>query len=70
MTAMFKNNHNYLLGDPELEIIGSREKLAQWRHQGKGPAYYKIGRKIVYRGTDLNSWVERTRRDPEKQSDW
>ena len=37
---MFDENRNYVLGDPELDIVGDREKLAQWRHKNKGPAYY------------------------------
>jgi hypothetical protein len=58
MGTLFEHNRTYVLGDPELEIIGNREKLAQWRHKSMGPAYYKLGRKIIYRGIDLNRWVE------------
>ena len=61
MVRLFDNNRNYTLGDPELEVIGEREKLAQWRHKGVGPAYYRLGRKIVYRGIDLNAWAEANR---------
>lgn len=61
MADLFEQNRNYVLGDPELEIIGSREKLAQWRHKGLGPAFYRLGRKIVYRGSDLNAWANRNR---------
>ena len=61
MANLFEQNRNYVLGDPELEIIGDREKLAQWRHKDMGPAYYKLGRKIVYRGSDLNAWAEANR---------
>lgn len=64
MQALFDKNRNYVLGDPELEVIGDRDKLAQWRHKGVGPAYYKLGRKIIYRGADLNSWAEAQRVDP------
>ena len=56
---LFEDNRSYLLGDPELEIIGDRDKLAQWRHKRMGPAYYRLGRKIVYRGADLNTWCKR-----------
>ncbi|MHA6347592.1 MerR family transcriptional regulator [Roseivivax sp. CAU 1761] len=63
---LFENDRNYLLGDPELDIIGDREKLAQWRHKMKGPAFYRLGRKIVYRGSDLNDWVAANRVDPSK----
>ena len=29
-----------------------------------GPAYYRLGRKIVYRGADLNTWANANRVDP------
>lgn len=61
---LFENNRSYVLGDPELDIIGDREKLAQWRHKRTGPAYYRLGRKIVYRGADLNTWANANRVDP------
>ena len=46
MPNLFENDRNYVLGDPELNIIGDRAKLAQWRHKMKGPAFYKLGRKV------------------------
>jgi hypothetical protein len=50
---LFEDDRCYVLGDTEPELLGDRDKLAQWRHKGVGPAYYKIGRKVVYRGSDL-----------------
>ena len=64
MVTLFQQDRIYVLGDPELEIIGDRAKLAQWRHKGIGPAFYRLGRKIVYRGDDLNAWAEANRVDP------
>lgn len=64
MANLFEKNRNYVLGDIELEIIGDRDKLAQWRHKRMGPAFYKLGRKIIYRGEDLNKWAEANRVDP------
>jgi hypothetical protein len=64
MAQLFEQNRNYVLGDPELDILGNRDKLAQWRHKGLGPAYYRLGRKIVYRGADLNSWAAAHRVNP------
>ena len=61
MANLFEQNRNYVLGDTELDVIGDREKLAQWRHKGVGPAYYRLGRKIVYRGADLNAWAAANR---------
>lgn len=69
MAKLFEQNRNYVLGDPELEIIGNREKLAQWRHKGIGPAFYRLGRKIVYRGEDLNAWAQANRVDTSDQGD-
>lgn len=66
MADLFDHNRSYVLGDLELDLIGDREKLAQWRHKGVGPAYYKLGRKIIYRGADLNAWAEANRIDPGK----
>ena len=64
MSALFEQSRAYVLGDPELDIIGDRDKLAQWRHKCMGPAYYRLGRKIIYRGADLNAWAEANRFDP------
>ena len=46
-----------------LNLIGSGEKLAQWPQRSTGPAYYSLGRNIIYRGTDLNAWAEAHRVD-------
>ena len=64
MAELFENNRTYVLGDDELNIIGDRAKLAQWRHKKLGPAFYRLGRKIIYRGADLNAWAEANRVDP------
>ena len=64
MTNLFEQNRNYVLGDPELDLIGDENKLAQWRHKGMGPAFYKLGRKVIYQGADLNAWAEAQRVDP------
>lgn len=66
MTNLFEANRNYVLGDPELELIGDRDKLAQWRHKNTGPAFYRLGRKIIYRAADLNAWAEACWVDPGK----
>jgi hypothetical protein len=31
--------------------------LNQLRHQGRGPAYLRVGRWIIYRRSDLDAWV-------------
>ena len=54
---MFNNDKMYLTGDPALLAIGPYATLAKWRHEGRGPAFYKIGVKVVYKGSDLNDWL-------------
>ncbi len=66
MKNLFEQDRNYVLGDDELDILGDRDKLAQWRHKGMGPAFYRLGRKIIYRGADLNTWAEANRVEPAK----
>jgi hypothetical protein len=66
VSNLFENERNYVLGDSELDVIGERDKLAQWRHKNMGPAFYRLGRKIIYRGADLNAWAEAGRVDPGK----
>jgi hypothetical protein len=67
MANLSDDNRKYTLDDLELEIIGDRTKMAQWRHKGLGPAYYKLGRKVIYFGADLNVWAEANRFDPKSQ---
>ena len=35
--------------------------LRYWRHLGVGPASFRIGRRVVYRRTDLERWVTEQR---------
>ena len=53
----FDENRLYSPHDDELRVIGSVELLCQWRHKRKGPAYTKIGAKVLYSGDDLNAWL-------------
>ena len=35
-----------------------RQTLARWAHEGQGPPYVKIGRRLVaYRTGDLRAWL-------------
>jgi len=35
--------------------------LTQWRHLGKGPAYFKLGRKVRYALDDFEEWLKHQR---------
>ena len=40
-------------------VIGlDHRTLEQWRYQGKGPPYLKVGRQVRYRLSDLQLWLE------------
>ena len=32
--------------------------LEQWRSQGKGPKYIKVGRHVRYRWSDVQAWLD------------
>ena len=36
----------------------SRRTLARWRQEGKGPAFFKVGRRFLYRKQDISDWTE------------
>lgn len=54
----FENERIYDDSDEELDVIASRAKRAQWRHKLIGPKFLRFGRRIKYRGSDLNAYVE------------
>ena len=69
MANIFDSDRIFFIGDPVLEVIGSREKLAQWRHRNTGPAFMRIGRRIGYHGTDLNAYLAAQRTDPNEMTE-
>lgn len=32
--------------------------LRYWRHIGKGPRAFKVGRRVLYREVDVEAWAE------------
>ncbi len=64
MVKLFDDNRNYLPTDPEiLSLLGTKEKQAQMRYHGRSPAFYRLGRKVIYHGADLNAWANAQRVD-------
>lgn len=49
-----------LLPEQVAELIPgvTRQYLAILRHRGGGPVYVKLGRKVLYRESDVNAWIE------------
>ena len=61
---MFKPDRLYLTDDLELLAIWKASTLANWRYERRGPAYMKVGKRVYYRGADLNAFLERHRVEP------
>jgi len=43
--------------------------LRFWRHQGTGPRSAKIGRRVVYRESDVQRWVDSQFNEPDRPRD-
>ena len=72
---MFTPDLLYFTDDPALKALAANQTMAQWRSEGRGPAYIKIGSRVAYRGSDLNAWLAAqtirpgTARSPEPTDD-
>jgi hypothetical protein len=64
MALIFDEDRIYFPEDAEMRVFGSIEKLAQWRHRNRGPAFIRIGRRIGYHGADLHAYLAAQRTDP------
>lgn len=38
------------------------ETVRYWRHVGKGPRSFKVGRRVLYAVDDVESWLEAARK--------
>jgi hypothetical protein len=59
------------LNDVEAAKIAdlSAQTLRNWRMQGRGPAYVKLGRAVRYSLNDLISWLEGRRVNPLREGE-
>ena len=46
----------------------AEQTLSNWRHLRRGPAYIRIGSRIIYREADLADFEAKNRIDPEVRS--
>ncbi|MCD5419301.1 helix-turn-helix domain-containing protein [Rhodococcus pyridinivorans] len=35
----------------------SKQQLATWRYKGSGPRFCKVGRRVMYRWTHVDDWL-------------
>ncbi|UCE07462.1 MAG: helix-turn-helix domain-containing protein [bacterium] len=57
-----------MLNDLEAaRLLGLRpQTLRNWRHKQRGPSYIKLGRRVVYKLSDLSEYLTKHRINPEK----
>ena len=61
---MFDESRLYPAKDPALLAIAPYSTMAHWRCEGRGPAFMKIGPRVMYSGRDLNAWLVKHRVTP------
>ena len=66
---MFDSEKLYPPNDSALRTLGTTSTLAHWRSAGAGPPYLRIGHgrrggRVLYRGRDLNEWLNSRRVKP------
>lgn len=59
---MFEPDKIYKNGNPALLALAAQSTWDHWRADGTGPRFVKLaqgkGGRVVYRGSDLNTWLE------------
>ena len=55
-----KSDFNRFYNESELaaECRIARATLEKWRREGKGPPYIKLGKRVVYRASAVEAWLE------------
>ena len=61
---MFQSDRLYLTDNPDLLAVWKASTLAGWRCEERGPVYMKIGKRVYYKGADLNAFIDSHRVDP------
>jgi predicted DNA-binding transcriptional regulator AlpA len=55
---MYRLTKDYVGEIQAAHLLGvSRKTLRNWRYQGKGPPYHKLGARVRYRLGEVTQWV-------------
>jgi predicted DNA-binding transcriptional regulator AlpA len=46
------------LSEAARRLNRSEATLRWWRHRGQGPQSFRAGRRVMYRATDLERWID------------
>jgi predicted DNA-binding transcriptional regulator AlpA len=49
-------------------LRSSERTLERWRGEGAGPRFVRLGRRVVYRLADLETWIDRQTQRPSNPS--
>lgn len=55
--------------DVTKELPIAKATLAKWRWNGSGPAFCKLGNRVVYKRADLEAWIAGNTRLPSAAND-
>lgn len=62
---MSRPQREYLSPAEAATFVGlSKQQLDIHRMQGGGPAFHKVGRRVLYAVSDLHAWMASHRREP------
>ena len=50
------------------KLDSSPQTLANWRSSGKGPAFIKVGGRVMYDDADVDAWLHAQRRTSTAQN--
>lgn len=63
--AMAASRREYLPVEGAAAFLGlSKQQLDLWRMKGGGPAFHRVGRKVLYAVADLRGFMDGLRREP------
>jgi predicted DNA-binding transcriptional regulator AlpA len=58
------NDDEFMLIEEVSELTRQPVATLRWmRHQGKGPPAVKLGRRLVYRRSEVEKWIKRLERE-------
>ena len=61
---MFDPDTLYTPDDLVARKVATYSTLSTWRHERKGPAFIRAGKRVLYAGKDLNYWISEQRVEP------
>ncbi len=55
---------NHMITEEVAEALRTTsETVRYWRHVGKGPKSFKVGRRVLYDEADVLSWIESQKKE-------